>query len=87
MFKIDKGIPVLPKSTNQGRKPDFPFREMSVGDSFFAAGYVQNPTQKKNHGGKILAYETAKRQIPNSRWTTRLVVEDGIRGVRVWRTQ
>lgn len=34
-FKIEKGVP-LPRGSHKGAAPRYPWREMEVGDSFFA---------------------------------------------------
>lgn len=51
----------------------YPFAKMEVGDSFFAP---------LTPSASILT--SARRHLPK-RFTTRSVVENGVRGVRVWR--
>lgn len=72
-FKIDKGIP-LPSSYagGQGR---FPFADMQVGDSFFVTQVSMS---------RLLL---AARKFRPMRVTARTVVENGVRGVRVWRIE
>ena len=65
---ISKGIP-----TPQRGRTKYPFRNMQLGDSFFAPG----ATVIGIHG-------CARRHRP-MRFTCRTVVEDGTPGVRVWR--
>lgn len=80
-IKIDKGVPVPAAFAAKER---FPWREMAVGDSFFAPGYIQTKAQRKN-GEPTIGLAFAKRLVPNSKWTLRMVEESGVRGVRVWR--
>ena len=78
--QIDKGVPI-PQRFSVGSRPKWPWREMQPGDSFFAAGY----TTKKTGAGKVMVCQNGSRIIPGSTWTMRLVTENGISGVRVWR--
>lgn len=84
--KIDKGV-ALPTSGG-GRTKSFlwPWHQMKKGDSFFASGYIQQPNQRTN-GERLLGIGYPKRNIPDSEWTTRMVTENGVRGVRVWRVK
>lgn len=69
MIKIDKGIPA-PAS---GRHLKYPFAMMEIGDSFFV------PTTTSSNI-LVCAYKHRPK-----RFTTRSVVENGVRGIRVWR--
>ena len=75
-FSIEKGVPI-PESRGGGR-PKYPFREMGIGDSFFVAGKstakfnAVTQHHKKHHGLKF---------------AIRTVTENGVKGVRVWRTE
>lgn len=53
----------------------YPFSKMEVGDSFFAP-----------HTPAASILTSARRHRPK-RFTTRSVVENGVRGVRVWRCE
>ena len=66
---VDKGVPMPCRPT--GKK--YPFEEMEVGDSFFVRGETAriNPA----YWGKKL----------NVKFATRFVVENNVRGTRVWR--
>ena len=79
---IDKGVPLPGRSSVRGSR--WPWRGMKPGDSFFAAGYVQAPTQRV---GKepVMNTSSPRQMCPGTTWATRLVTEDGVRGVRVWR--
>ena len=80
-IKIDKGVPVPAAFT---AKEKFPWLQMSVGDSFFAPNYAQAKHLRKN-GEKPLSVTFPRTKVPGSKWVTRTVTENGIRGVRVWR--
>ena len=79
MITIDKGMP-MPARTSDKKK--WPWAEMAVGDSFFAAGYslVQNQM-----GNPRFSVTNGRLKVPGSKWITRTVTENGIKGVRVWR--
>lgn len=70
-IKIDKNVP-LPPHIREGRAPEYPWRTMEIGDSFFVA----EP--------KTPNAATASRQTGRT-FTRRAVVEDGVKGFRVWR--
>ena len=80
-IKIDKGVP-MPSAF--AAKERFPWLEMAVGDSFFAPNYAQSKHMRKN-GEKTLSTTFPRTKVPGSKWVTRTVTENGIRGVRVWR--
>ena len=67
-IEITKGLP-----TPRGRKSKYPFRDMEIGDSFFAPG-----------SSVIGIHGCARRHRP-MRFTCRSVVENGVPGIRVWR--
>lgn len=83
-IKVDKGVPMPKASGGSDSSLIWPWHQMKRGDSFFAPGYVQQSRQKKN-GERLISTTYAQRQIPGSKWATRLVVERGVRGVRIWR--
>ena len=67
-IEITKGVP-----TPRGRKSKYPFRDMEVGDSFFAPG-----------SSVIGIHGCARRHRP-MKFTCRSIVENGVAGIRVWR--
>lgn len=71
MIKIDTGVPIPSKESEQGNLK-YPFRDMRFGDSIFIPGI--------NHGlHRIFArYKPMK-------FIQRKVSEDGVVGIRVWR--
>lgn len=77
---IDKHIPppTLPSQTK------WPWALMRKGDSFFAPNYG---TAGNKEGLPQLTTQYAKRLHPGSEWQIRSVTENGVRGLRVWRTK
>lgn len=72
LVNIDGDISI-PTSAGMGRPPKYPLRDMQVGDSFFTTNdnVRQVVTYARRHGiGKF---------------TTRRWIEDGVRGIRVWK--
>ena len=87
--EIEQEIPIPGRRggvSGFGRPARWPWRQMKTGDSFFAAGYVQNMSQRTSEE-RTLGVGPGKKIIPGSEWTTRLVTENGQRGVRVWRVK
>lgn len=70
-IKIKKGIPIPNPLGNNGK---YPFRFMTPGDSFFAPG---------KHSSNI--HPCIALRPGNENFVTRNVVENDVRGVRVWR--
>lgn len=68
VIEITKGMP-----TPRGRRSKYPFRDMEVGDSFFAPG-----------SSVIGIHGCARRHRP-MKFTCRSMVENGVAGIRVWR--
>jgi hypothetical protein len=78
-IKIDKGIPVTPHG-NCGvlGKSKYPFREMAVGDSFFAPlGGAQRSSLSR--------MATGWTKDTGFKFVTRKATEGGQEGVRIWR--
>ena len=71
-FVIDKDVPVPDKI----KKYKYPLREMEIGDSFFIPARV--PSQ-------MSSYISVSKSATGFEYTSRSVIEDGIKGVRVWR--
>ena len=69
-IEITEGLP-----TPRGRRSKYPFRDMEIGDSFFAP-----------RSSVIGIHGCARRHRP-MRFTCRSVVEDGVPGIRVWRIE
>lgn len=79
-IKIDKGVPVPPQQV-PGRKSKWPWKDMEPGDSFFAAGYAT----KAEDGAMVMNGTNGRRVAPGTKWCARTRVENGVKGVRVWR--
>jgi len=75
---IDKDIPI-PTKMQLGRRSKYPFDIMDVGDSFFVPG-----RDGKSFGGTVTA---ARKRYTDMSFEMRTVKEDGVVGVRVWRTE
>ncbi len=74
-FTVEKGVP-LP-ALRAGRPPKYPWRGMSVGDSFFVPGY-----SREMHNNLI---RSAAQALGSGRVATRKLTENDEVGVRVWR--
>lgn len=74
-FKIDKGIP-LPPPAKGGRNGKYPWREMEVGDSFFMPGAARSGAPQYLAG-----------QRTGFRFSSRGVIENGVKGRRIWRIE
>lgn len=68
-IKLEQNIPI------PDRRPAriYPFRKMKVGDSFFVADI------------SLVRIHAAARKYKDLRVTCRTLVENGVKGVRVWR--
>ena len=73
MITIERHLPI--PDPRMGRRPTLPFQGMSVGDSFFTT----DPTAST----KAAYY---KRKLGFS-FVSRTQTENGVRGVRLWRTE
>jgi hypothetical protein len=70
-FCIDKGVPVAAKFYG-GRVSRFPFSQLEVGDSFFVPGRK---------------YMTTPMSVSDRTFVKRRITENGVPGMRVWRTK
>jgi hypothetical protein len=74
-FQVEKGVPA---PEERGRNATlYPWREMEVGDSFFAAGKTSQKLQSaawhwRHNGWKFVARKETK---------------DGVKGARIWRVE
>lgn len=76
-MKIDKHIPSPFGKTN----PRYPLRKMEVGDSFFEAGEFTH----LNASRAYMCAKTTQRRTDMD-FQGKRVTEDGVRGIRIWRT-
>lgn len=77
--KIDKGVP-MPGGKGINGTSKYPFRDMEVGDSAFFAGSGPSGAEKNS------ADMWAKYNKNGCRFASRTVTENGVKGVRIWRT-
>ena len=77
MFKVEKGVPI--PVARRGTEKKYPFSDLEIGDSFFVSGKLV-----VTFSGQV---STAAKRMPGRRFTARTVTENGIKGVRVWRTK
>ena len=75
-YKIDTKIPIPSIRNKNGR---YPFDTLKVGDSFFVPAEGANVVAVRS-----AAYMYAKSHL-DYKVTARLVEEDGVKGVRIWR--
>ena len=72
-YKIEKDVPTPPANRSK-----YPWRKMAVGDSFFAPAALQRVIgSNASRVGKKLG----------RKYVTRVMTENGIEGVRVWRVE
>ena len=81
MIVIDKGV-AIPKEGNNRTK--YPFAAMSPGDSFLIV--ESDGRNTKQLRASISQAAIRHRRINSGRFTIRTVIENGINGVRCWRT-
>lgn len=78
MFTVEKNVEV-PKGRS-GKPEKYPFPDMDSGDSFFApAGKLTASSLQKSIASAAI------RRMGAGAFTTRVLTEDGVEGVRVWR--
>lgn len=73
LIPIDRGIPLPSEPPKNARK--YPFRDLELGDSFFA------PCKTREQLKSLISRSSCSCR----RFVTRSVVEDGVKGLRVWR--
>lgn len=83
-MKVEKNIPIPKPRT--GPKRRYPLETIAEGDSFFVACRENTPKEalrvRSTVGGAIYKYRKSE---PTKRFTTRVVEENGVLGLRVWR--
>ncbi len=77
-MKIDKEIPLPTKSKK------YPLDQLNVGDSFFVSCNGEEPIRTRARIGPTMTriYHATKK-----RFTSKLGIENGIAGVRIWRVK
>jgi hypothetical protein len=88
-FKLDSGIAIPTDFRTTELK--YPFEEMRVGDSFFAAPEYEDETVKRLAGRMAQARQAYRKrkakQGEEVRFTQRQWTEDGVAGQRIWRVE
>ena len=76
-IKIDKGVPLVGLS-GRGKHGNakYPWREMEVGDSFFVSTVSMGALSAQGQQAGLRL---------NRKFKTKTFIENGVKGVRVWR--
>lgn len=87
-FNIEGGVSLPPPSNNNrrgGRARKYPLPDLQPGESFFVP-----ETDERNaeavRGSLATGIARIKNATPGRDYATRLWEENGVRGIRVWRT-
>jgi hypothetical protein len=79
MIKLDKGVPIPPRTRGHGPHRKFPWEEMEIGDSFFVPKkgkhYPQTDVSAKSYVKRHLATMAGKK----------FAARRNSEGVRIWR--
>lgn len=76
---IISAVPIPPIVRNPGRAPRYPFADMKPGDCFYSTDPAKRVRDAANQYRRNHALGTT--------WTVRTVVEDGVKGCRLWRVK
>ena len=71
-IKIDRNMPIPAQARRSSLK--YPFADLDIGESFFVPGRT---------GAQLSGFISWNRP---KKFATRTVIENGVKGVRVWRT-
>lgn len=85
-FPIRTDLPLPEKRYGGGRSEKYPWSVTPVGGSFFIPGGRVNSMDARPGCTRIVNPGNARKTASGSRWVIRSVTEDGVNGVRVWRT-
>lgn len=85
MYKIDTNVP-LPTPRGRPAAFPFPFADMQVGDSFFVPTAEGDLRKVRNRLASSIVRFRQKVDI-NAKFSTRVVDEESVNGIRVWRVQ
>ena len=83
-IQIDKNIPV-PAETEVSRNTIYPWLEMGIGDSFFQAPFDHE--DQKVCRSRLVSARANRRKEHGEDYVIAYVTENGIYGVRVWKTK
>ena len=84
VVQIDKNIPV-PSETELRGNTKYPWLEMGIGDSFFQAPFDHE--DQKVCRSRLLSARANRRKFHGEDYVIAYVTENGIYGVRVWKTK
>ena len=84
VIQIDKNIPV-PAETEVRGNTKYPWLEMDIGDSFFQAPFDHE--DQKVCRSRLLSARANRRKFHGEDYVIAYVTENGIYGVRVWKTK
>ena len=84
VVKIDKNIPV-PAETELRGNTKYPWLEMGIGDSFFQS--PDGSEDQKACRTRMVGARTNRRREHGEDYVIACVTENGIDGVRVWKTK
>lgn len=82
-FEIEKDIPV--PSRMRSSEVKYPFATMAVGDSFAVDLPADKKDVRRQHYRFIAAIRARRKVSPRERYTTRVVLENEKRRLRIWR--
>ena len=83
-IQIDKNIPV-PAETEVWGNTRYPWLEMDIGDSFFQAPFDHE--DQKVCRSRLVSARANRRKFHGEDYVIAYVIENGIYGVRVWKTK
>ena len=84
VIQIDKNIPV-PAETGVWGNTKYPWLEMDIGDSFFQAPFDHE--DQKVCRSRLVSARANRRKFHGEDYVIAYVIENGIYGVRVWKTK
>ena len=84
VVKIDKNIPV-PAETELRGNTKYPWLEMGIGDSFFQAPFDHE--DQKACRTRMVGARANRRKEHGEDYVIAYVTENGIYGVRIWKTK
>ena len=84
VIQIDKNIPV-PAETEVSRNTIYPWLKMGIGDRFFQAPFDHE--DQKVCRSRLVSARANRRKSHGENYVIACVTENGIDGVRVWKTK
>jgi len=84
VVQIDKNIPV-PAETEVRGNARYPWPDMNIGDSFFQA--PSDNEDQKICSKRMIAARANRRKSHGENYVIACVTENGIDGVRIWKTK